>query len=392
MSEITRNPTLRKQVQNALKEDLRTLYKPGDHLPGERVLAKRFDVSILTIREAVQGLVDLNLVERRQGLGTIVLSPREALADLPIGILVEIDVTHPNVSPHYLTLGMRLKAELEEKGHRVRLFLGNLTPGETSPEPDCAEFIQALEENSLKAVVALSATSEDWRIRLEARGIPVVCLGGNGEWAVQIDKGYFIKAAIEELTEQGCSRLALITWDGRRAKNAPDRSEVFRKELQQAGLPANGRWIYAGVEPSLNGAGWEAMREVWSAEDERPDGLIITDDMLLQGALLAIHELRIRVPEQLSIVTLATRGQPNLGRIPTISYEMPIDEMVTNLVQLTAERLQAGDSPARIIRLRPERAESDETTRQMAEQTTSARGSLRVLAGDLAGLGGSSSL
>lgn len=44
--------------------------KPGQHLPGERELAAEFGVSRATLREAVQGLVSLGLLEVRQGVGT----------------------------------------------------------------------------------------------------------------------------------------------------------------------------------------------------------------------------------------------------------------------------------------------------------------------------------
>jgi GntR family transcriptional regulator len=51
-------------------------YRPGDQLPTEGALLQRFQVSRITVRRAVQNLVNRGLLEIRRGLGTFVLSPR----------------------------------------------------------------------------------------------------------------------------------------------------------------------------------------------------------------------------------------------------------------------------------------------------------------------------
>jgi GntR family transcriptional regulator len=50
--------------------------KPGDRLPSEDELGFRFEVSKITIRRAVQNLIQRGVVEIRRGLGTFVLAPR----------------------------------------------------------------------------------------------------------------------------------------------------------------------------------------------------------------------------------------------------------------------------------------------------------------------------
>lgn len=65
--------TLVEQTRNGLLAELLDgLYEPGAKLPSEQELAKRFDVSRLTVREAVGGLVEAGYVTRRQGSGTYV--------------------------------------------------------------------------------------------------------------------------------------------------------------------------------------------------------------------------------------------------------------------------------------------------------------------------------
>jgi GntR family transcriptional regulator len=54
-------------------------YKPSDRIPGEAELVKEFGVSRMTLRQALDHLVDEGLIFRRQGVGTMVsedLHPR----------------------------------------------------------------------------------------------------------------------------------------------------------------------------------------------------------------------------------------------------------------------------------------------------------------------------
>jgi GntR family transcriptional regulator len=51
-------------------------YRPGDQLPTEDALLKRFQVSRITVRRAIQNLASRGLLEIRRGLGTFVLPPR----------------------------------------------------------------------------------------------------------------------------------------------------------------------------------------------------------------------------------------------------------------------------------------------------------------------------
>lgn len=65
-------PPLFKQISGALFNEIQDRYKPGDILPPEIELAKRFDVNRHTIRRAIGELVTKGVVGKLQGKGTIV--------------------------------------------------------------------------------------------------------------------------------------------------------------------------------------------------------------------------------------------------------------------------------------------------------------------------------
>lgn len=50
-------------------------YAVGEYLPSEKDLAKRFGVSLITVRGAMTSLIEKGLVERHRGIGTVVLAP-----------------------------------------------------------------------------------------------------------------------------------------------------------------------------------------------------------------------------------------------------------------------------------------------------------------------------
>lgn len=63
---------LRRWIEDAIK---RGTINPGDALPSERDLATRADVSRVTVRKAVQQLVDDGVLVQRHGSGTFVAAP-----------------------------------------------------------------------------------------------------------------------------------------------------------------------------------------------------------------------------------------------------------------------------------------------------------------------------
>ncbi len=60
---------LRRSLRDAIEQDL---LSPDEALPAERDLADEFQVSRITVRKAIEGLVEEGLIDRRHGAGTFV--------------------------------------------------------------------------------------------------------------------------------------------------------------------------------------------------------------------------------------------------------------------------------------------------------------------------------
>jgi Transcriptional regulators len=64
--------TLTYQVTEALRDQIISDYKPGEKIPAEVELVEEFDVSVITIKKALEILVNEGLIYRRRGKGTFV--------------------------------------------------------------------------------------------------------------------------------------------------------------------------------------------------------------------------------------------------------------------------------------------------------------------------------
>ncbi|HAT3694319.1 phosphonate metabolism transcriptional regulator PhnF [Serratia marcescens] len=77
MMELSRHPTTYptryQQIAAQLEQELRTQYRCGDYLPSEQQLAERYQVNRHTLRRAVDQLVERGWLQRRHGVGILVL-------------------------------------------------------------------------------------------------------------------------------------------------------------------------------------------------------------------------------------------------------------------------------------------------------------------------------
>ena len=72
------------RVAEQLQKHILTELKPGDMLPPERELVRKFGVSRSSIRDAIRHLEAMGLLEPRQGVGTVVRDPTIEVVVSPV--------------------------------------------------------------------------------------------------------------------------------------------------------------------------------------------------------------------------------------------------------------------------------------------------------------------
>ncbi|WP_028954922.1 GntR family transcriptional regulator [Sulfitobacter sp. 20_GPM-1509m] len=88
-------------------------WTPDQPIPSEARLAAEFDVSVGTVRKAVDGLVDEGLLERRQGSGTFVRAPSFNATLFRFFAIRESDGARPSIPSSNVILRSIAKAPKE---------------------------------------------------------------------------------------------------------------------------------------------------------------------------------------------------------------------------------------------------------------------------------------
>ena len=79
------------RIHDKIKEDVDDgTWKIGQRLPSERDLCETFDVSRMTVRQAITLLVDEGILERKPGSGTLLLVVELRKNDVELRVLLRL--------------------------------------------------------------------------------------------------------------------------------------------------------------------------------------------------------------------------------------------------------------------------------------------------------------
>lgn len=177
----------------------------------------------------------------------------------------------------------------------------------------------------LNAVLMFNSSHIDERLELLAkRRLPVVLIGHTaGVPCVAPDDTNGGRLAAETLLARGHKRLLHLSIVGE-SQWHQDRAEGFVQFATEHG--ENAVVTIVRGEPSVLG-GYRLMRDAWLA-GQRPTGIFCATDEIAIGALGALRDLGVRVPEDTSVLGfdgLAKELQPGLASIaqdvPRIAHE-----------------------------------------------------------------------
>jgi LacI family transcriptional regulator len=150
-------------------------------------------------------------------------------------------------------------------------------------------------------VMGVDAADPDFAPFLES-GRPIVlvdnqAIGGRVGY-VMSDNVQGTASAVSHLYKLGRRRIATIT-GLMPTLPASDRLFGYRSELSRLGLDQHPEYVVEG--DYYHGTGYERAKELL-ALSEPPDAIVAASDMMAVGAILAIQEAGLRVPEDIAVV------------------------------------------------------------------------------------------
>lgn len=192
-------------------------------------------------------------------------------------------------------------------------------------------------------VIVLSHNIDDLLLPLLIRDrVPLVLFGSHPyfddiAW-VDADQRGGARLAVRHLTALGHTRIATIT--GLLTMQAAiDRRDGYKQGLLEAGVPvlpeliAEGDWTQQG--------GYAAMQQLLSLP-ERPTAAFIASDTMAVGAIRAINEAGLRVPEDLALVSFDNLPFAAYTSPPLTTIHQPIGEMAATAVRLLLTQIETG--------------------------------------------------
>lgn len=172
-----------------------------------------------------------------------------------------------------------------------------------------------------------SLVNDDIISRLNDIAFPYVIIGHPDDevectW-VDIDNAAAGRISCKHLVEQGYEKIAFIGGSSGEAIST-QRIEGYKKQLKKDKLPVVPEYIKNGMGTDKDG--YEYMKELLSL-DSPPDAVICINDYTAFGAIRALSEAKIKVPEEIGIITfdnfpLAPYISPSLTSIDIDTFKL----------------------------------------------------------------------
>ncbi len=300
----------------ALEQIQNKTWKPGQRIPPEVKLAEKLSVHRLTVNRVLNDLAREGLLQRRRGAGTIVCDlKRPAKKSIPGKGLVGLLTGHPFDPVHNNFYGVIFEII------RKRLELADLY---LLPLGNVDEFFQKQNlplspSPHLSAVAMLGAAGNDYSFSmLEKSGIPAAVIGVseyNGSLPnVATDDRQDSATIVSKLVAAGHRKIVHL--NAREPNRMRDRLEGFLESCEKHGLSIPFRYILEASGLEIQD-GYQAM-QTFLRHDLPFTAVFGSSDNLALGAIAALTEAGIRVPDDVSAVgfdgtDLALYGTPRLS-------------------------------------------------------------------------------
>ena len=342
------------QVLESIKNDIISgRYQPGQKLPSEAALVKRFGTSRITVGRALRELRQAGLVKSHAGSGSYVETPGCGDEGLLFGLLI------PNLGDTEIFGPICQGMSEAPQARRNALLWGNsVSDAKTKDEQAwqlCQQYISKKVAGVFFAPLERIEGSDQANHRvisaLERAGIPVVLLDRcilpyprrTAHDLIAIDHrraGYIVT---EHLLKLGCRRIGFVAYS-KSAATVTARIDGYFHALFACGAPAEPNWI-----KYLNSELESEVRQVM--ETLKPEAIVCANDRIAGHLMHSLIRLNYRIPEDIRIVGIDDVEYAKLLPIPLTTVHQPCREIGVAAMAAMLERVANPDMPVRDILL-----------------------------------------
>jgi LacI family transcriptional regulator len=243
----------------------------------------------------------------------------------------------------------------------------------TSADEDPRLEKQVVEQLIARRVDALLVASTQWTVemfrRVEEAGIPYILIDrsftGLAAHFVGVNDDEVGALATRHLADVGCQRIAHI--GGAEISSVIGRMQGYKRALAKLGLTADPELIFnvERVEELCDEGGYKATKKLLEAAP-RLDGIFCYNDSTAYGAIAAVLDAGLRVPEDVAVVGCGNLLYDKFLKIPLTSVDQQTMAIGQKAGMLALQLIEAGEPiPPRRILLEPKLVVRQSTQRQV---------------------------
>jgi LacI family transcriptional regulator len=287
-------------------------------------IAEELGVSVVTISKVLRDHPDIGTETRRRVLKRmreLNYQPNLAARSLVTGRTWTLGLVVPDLlHPFFADIAKAISSETRRHGYS--LFISS---SDEDPELEVQEIKQML----ARRVDVIMVASAQWSVEcfrlIEEEKTPYILIDrrfqGLDANFVGVDDEAVGSLATSHLIEQGCKRVAHIR--GPEVSTAVGRLEGYKQALAAYNLtPLPGHIVSLGTSGDHRGekGGYKAAKRML-AEDPRPDGIFCFNDPSALGAMRAILDAGLRIPQDVAVVGCGNLSYSDFLRVPLTSVD-----------------------------------------------------------------------
>lgn len=291
-------------------------------------IAEDLGVSVVTVSKVVRGRRDIGEATRKRVLKRmreLNYRPNMMARGLASGQTYTVGLVVPDlVQPYFAELAKYLGSVLRTANRALIL-----ASSEDDPRIEQDE-IRALLVRGIDVLLLASCQKSLKNLyEIKDQRTPYILLDRNFPQLeanfVGMDDFRAGEMATEHLIELGRKRIAHIA--GKAIYPSLERTRGYKVALEAGGLLQPEGYLLEREKLEMEGdvAGYQCMRKLLQLK-ERPDAVFCYNDVTAIGAMHAVHEAKLRIPEDIAFVGCGNVGYSQYLRCPLTSIDQCIPE------------------------------------------------------------------
>ena len=287
-------------------------------------IANDLGLSVVTVSKVLRDHPDIGAETRKRVLKRmreVNYQPNLAARSLVSGRTWTLGLVVPDLlHPFFAEIAKAISAATRKQGYS--LFISS---SDEDPELEVQEIKQLLARRVDVILVASAQSTVECFRMIEEQKTPYILIdrrfGDMETNFVGVDDEAVGMLATSHLLEQQCRRVAHIR--GPNVSTAIGRLQGYKRALASHHLtPLPGHVISLGTSGDHRGekGGYEAARQLLAAET-RPDGVFCFNDTSALGAMRAILDAGLRIPEDIAVVGCGNFSYSDFLRVPLSSVD-----------------------------------------------------------------------